>query len=1131
MPEIATVPQCASASAASDMAAVRAERTRPAAAGIRGALRERLWPVALLLFCLSLVALLTNAPGQYVRDNRFAFYWAPGHLLSRYLSIWDATRGLGTVRPDFWPSNAILYVVHEAGIPTWISQRLWHAFALTLGGVGMTALMRLFRPRIGIEHVVAALFYTFSSITVIFLLPSAIFLGYALAPWLVVVFVRGVRGHAPLRSAAVFALIVFAVGNVNFPGFPGIALAALPLIPAAAYLVVVERRVRWRRVFSWFAAAGVLSLLVGAAAIVTSFASREALSQNLAKTETFAMVSRNSSWAESWRGVGFWLAYAFRDVPQAAKYMSSPGIVLGTFIAPVVALLTLWLSRWRPRLLFASFMFLGLVVMVGAYPVDDSSPYGRLVNDVFGSAGALAALRGSFKASGALAMGLAALLGVAVAATLEVRKPLRWLAAVAAIAVIAAVAFPFWRGELYPDVRMRAVPRYWHAALEWLDHQPGEGRVLVVPSTATAFYTWGSPGDDLFEGLLDRPSVMRPQLSQTLGTAEAGDLLAALGDNMEGPNYRPGTLAPIARRLGLRYVLIRNDLDWLRTRRPNPLGFNVLRRDPDLRRVRSFGRRGQNIAPGFDRTMTARLGVLRPVEIFEIRGWVPAARAQAAAPLVVAGDGSAWPALATNRLLDGGNPVRYSADLSSAQLAAALARGGQLIVTDTNRRTRETPPFDFEPGGRSYTLARGQRLERPPDNLFSDAATETVATFRDAKQISASSYGSGFGRPEVEFRPSNAFDGDLATSWQGGTLLDDATGQWVRVEFRHPVRMSRVRIVAASAPKGDRRTSAAQLRFSDGTTVRVGLSQRDAVVRFAPRVTTFLEARVSRVRGAGIGSVGFAEIMIPGLNLREFIRAPEDWYDKAARNRQLASVLRSAPIEYVFTAQPQAGFLPAEPSLRRRFAVAARRDFALSGEMHFRRGAPEELIAALVSRWADEPQACTADVIRVDGKATPVRVLDDPGVLRLGVPVRFEACSAVTLTSGYHRLENAPNIMIRGTQLAAGDRAAPGVTPRVRTVARSRYGAELQVRADGPTAVILGQSYDPSWRASIDGRDLGAPVALDTMTGWVIRGHGTVRLTAEVGTQTAYVVALVVSGLGVLTCVFLILRPYRRRTR
>ena len=440
--------------------------------------RRRLLAIASLLCALALLSTLTSAPGEYLRDNRFEFFWAPDHLLSRYSSIWDDSLGVGFPRWDFWPTAVFPYLLQGVGLPTWIVERIWHSFELALGGVGMVLLLRLFRPRVGVEHLLAGLAYMFNPITVVFLIPSSLFLGYSFAPWLVFVFVVGVRGSRPVRWAAVFALLVFAAGNVNYPGYPGLLLAALPIVPTALYLVFVERSTRWRTVGRWLVVAAVLSVLVSAVALLTSYAGRAALSENLGKTETLEAISTNSSWAESWRGIGFWLAYWGSVMPQAARYITTAPVVLATFVAPLVALAALWRTRWRPRLLFASFMILGVAVMAGGFPNDDPSPYGRMLDDLFANFGPLAGLRAGFKASGALAMGVAALVGIAVASlgrSLAPRGWLRWVPVALTVALIAVVSFPFWTGRLYGDIRMTDVPEYWHDAISWLDQPTGRG--------------------------------------------------------------------------------------------------------------------------------------------------------------------------------------------------------------------------------------------------------------------------------------------------------------------------------------------------------------------------------------------------------------------------------------------------------------------------------------------------------------------------------------------------------------------------------------------------------------------------------------------------------------------------------
>ncbi|MEY2475675.1 MAG: Alpha-(1-_3)-arabinofuranosyltransferase, partial [Actinomycetota bacterium] len=127
------------------------------------AFAHRLWPVCMLFGGLALVAVLTNHPGSYIADNRFEQFWSPGARLLREAFIWDGSRDLGRVREDFWPgSTAFLGVLRGLGASAALAQHLWHAALLTMGGVGMVAVLRLFRPRIDVVHVLAGLFFMFS---------------------------------------------------------------------------------------------------------------------------------------------------------------------------------------------------------------------------------------------------------------------------------------------------------------------------------------------------------------------------------------------------------------------------------------------------------------------------------------------------------------------------------------------------------------------------------------------------------------------------------------------------------------------------------------------------------------------------------------------------------------------------------------------------------------------------------------------------------------------------------------------------------------------------------------------------------------------------------------------------------
>ena len=70
-------------------------------------------------------------------------------------------------------------------------------------------------------------------------------------------------------------------------------------------------------------------------------------------------------------------------------------------------------------------------------------------------------------------------------------------------------------------------------------------------------------------------------------------------------------------------------------------------------------------------------------------------------------------------------------------IVAALDSGSPLVVTDTNRR-RLTRIRGAVPT-QSHTLSEGQDLDQPTQDLFGIEGSQSVAEFRDATAIEASS--------------------------------------------------------------------------------------------------------------------------------------------------------------------------------------------------------------------------------------------------------------------------------------------------------------------------------------------------------------------------------------------------------
>jgi arabinofuranan 3-O-arabinosyltransferase len=922
--------------------------------GARETMRARLWPIGALFAAVALFVVLTSAGGAYVGDNRFEQFWNPARRLAKTFTIWDGTRGLGRVREDVWPGVTVPAAVFRAlGASPTLAEHLWHATLLVVVATGVTSLLRVFRPRIGPEHLIAGFLAMLGPYSVTFLVPSNLYFHYAITPWLLLCFWRGVHGSRPWAWAAGFALLVFSAGNVDLPG---LAYAVLPVGVAALYVLVVERSASWRRVLGWSAAATLLTLLVSAAVLYKVWFAAATLSQRLGDTESPATVHVASSWPESLRGLGFWLSY-HRDQnglsrPQGSPYFTNLPLILVTFAIPACALLVLAWSRWRPRLLFGALMLGSLVLMVGAYPVDHPSPYGRLRLSAYRTVPGLSALRTSYKAGAGLAIGVAVLLAIGVVELWQRARPTRpraaWLVVPISVALVVGAALPALAGDLYDSSkRLRTIPGYWHQALGWLDSRPGNSRVLILPGTTKTGYRWGWVGDDFFDALLDRPHAT--STSVPLSNPASANLLDTLDTLAPSADYVPGTLPAIARRLGFGYVVLRNDVDWKRVGVARPAAFDRLRRDSGLRRVATFGRRGENVTPRGAASATARRErALPPVEVYSLgaQSRQDVRVEPLTPPLAVSGDGEAWPELAQAGLLDPTRPIQYTGQLGGKQLRAAVDDASRVVITDTNRR-RVSVIAGNAGADYSHTLASGQDLERPAKDLFGVAGSQSVATFGDAASISATGPSRAIGGFEPWRRPANAFDGNPSTAWLTG-FFQDPIGRELVVRFRSPVVLSEVRVGVAQLFGRGRAVSRASLHFDSGPPVPIDLADGSAEVRFPPRRTGSVSVRIDEVSGPGPRAVGFSEVSFGRPDLVELVQVPDDVFRAGDRDLRLGRALERVPITYLFRRSEGSGPQLIEPVLRRRFRVAGTRSFAVTGTLRVDDQTPDVTLDGLL---------------------------------------------------------------------------------------------------------------------------------------------------------------------------------------
>ncbi|GIG88553.1 alpha-(1-_3)-arabinofuranosyltransferase domain-containing protein [Plantactinospora endophytica] len=430
------------------------------------------------------------------------------------------------------------------------------------------------------------------------------------------------------------------------------------------------------------------------------------------------------------------------------------------------------------------------------------------------------------------------------------------------LAGVVGVGTPAVTGHLAAPGSFFNVPGYWREAAGWLDQRLDHERVLVVPAARFPRYLWGNPSDEITQPLLDAPWAVRSSIpltpTMTIRLLDAVESVVATGQGSAG-------LAQVLSRSGVRYLLVRSDLDYGQARSARPLAVRqALARSPGISRVASFGPTvGGGFLPG---TFNDRgLDVAVPaVEIFEVDGAVQPVVAYDAADVttVVGGPESLLDLAAVDRLPAA--PTVLAVDRPPDWPA-----GAPVTLTDGLRR-RETA-FGLLQDNSSATMARWDewRLSAPAHDYLSPAATEhtTMVRYEGIAGVRASSSWAD-AQPLHGSRPAHhpyaALDGDPGTSWRTPPQTV-SEGQWLEVELLRPQPVAEVALDfdlgADTLPT--RVTVAAGVDVRTVETFGAGVVVRLSGAASTKRVLVRIDGVVDVRKGGG--GVGLAEVRIPDV--------------------------------------------------------------------------------------------------------------------------------------------------------------------------------------------------------------------------------------------------------------------------
>ena len=954
---------------------------------------QGIWRIRLLTASLLLVALCFHqAPGLVVPDTKLDLTADPGNLLARAMSIWDGN-GFGQLQNQaygyLFPIGPFHWILDAMGLPSWVVQRLWWSAVLIVALWGFWRLSSALSIGTPWTRYLGAVLFAVSprflsevAVTSIEVWPMA------LAPWVVLPLVdpveRGTMSRLS-RSALAFGL----VGGVN-----AVATGATLVLPTLWFATR-----RWSaRMIGQFTAW--LALCVAAALwwLVPLVVLGQHSPPFLDWIEDARVTTGTASAFNAIQGTTPWLGLLVQadgpSWPAAWQFVTQPLLIVLTGTLAVVGLLGLADRRVpeRPWLLASLLVGLGLVTL--GYSATGSGPFVEQVHYLLD--GPLAPLRNLHKFELVvripLLLGAVHALGVAGRAQVIRQLPRAILGTSVALLVLAAAA-PAATASLTRPGGYAAIPDHWYQAARWLDDQPGDGSVLVVPAASFADFTWGSTKDEPLQALLNRRSfAVRDAVP--LGSAGTTRLLDEIERRL-GTGMGSTALRRALNDAGVRYIVVRNDLST-EARPEGPIQVHEALGESGIRRVASFGPPTGSPIESQTLTVDERTALPYPsVEVFDT-GPTQTSRFVGSSELMSMTGAPEDVISLSDSVLDG----RAAVIGSDGDALGILADDLPVVLTDGPRRREVT--FGKAVANTSDVLAvddPGRTGRRTIDYLSDDGAAQSVLDWSGIKAVRASSSASDAGasmRLGPAYGPAAALDGDPSTRWVSGTFLS-AVGEWLEVEFEQPREIPSLTVELSGEPP----VAADPLRVAVDTDAGSVVSD---VVSGRPWSLAVPPGKSGRVRirlvetGAGVqNGFAIAEVAIPGLEPRSRLTLPAS----AGGSPSVVLLRQQNPGTtgcHFVDERPlcAAAFVgPAEEAtgIHRAFATTAERDYAWSGTVLPRGGTAAD-------RLLDAPGGIkvTATSRRVPGLAGRPGAIVDSDLGTGWVAAESDEVPSLTLT-------------------------------------------------------------------------------------------------------------------------------------
>jgi arabinofuranan 3-O-arabinosyltransferase len=904
-----------------------------------------------LVWLGAFLVLLANDPGRMFFDtklgvdlNAYGYYASLWHLmdpLNTFGALNNQAVGYAVPMAPFYLAGQL------AHLPVWLTERLWLSLIIAVGFGGLVKLADALGIGSPASRFLAGLvFALWPTFTIVIGSTSSAALPGMLAPWAVLPLTAAVRPAVRGRGgvagpAARSGAVVLCMSGVNAT----VTIDAL-LLPGLFILSYARGRRLAALALCW----------AGAVAMATAWWALPLLLQGryafnfLPYIEQAPTTTGTMSAAAALRGAGNWTAYLNLGtpwLPAGWALVSTPMAIIAGAIPAACGLYGLALQNMPYAAWLRLSAGLAAAVALAGYGGPLGGPFHSGADRLLD--GALAPFRNVYKLEPVIAAALA--LGLAHAAA-------TWLAAspgspggqasrlqrvftlerrAVAGLVLIGLMLPYLSGQVLNPGSFSAVPRYWYQVAAFLAARSPLNTALVVPADAHGDYLWGDPVDDPLEALATSPWAELGLVPY--GGAGSQILLQTAENAIESGEQVPG-LAGYLQRAGVRYIVVRNDLD------PRQVGYTsaVLVHQTlalsGFTRVASFGPPigGAQIEPRASRTQQSVLPSYPAVEVYAAAG--PAGSPGASPPspvstlpvsqtVLVNGGPDSLLQLTGQGLLGSGQPAVIAGDPLPTRPALWAVTDGQRRADTLFGLVNSNVSYTYTATGTNPAGA-GQlgRAGGPPRQLLPVPAAghQTVAVLSGAASVTSSSYGSWIADTQQD-DPVSAFDGNPATAWAEGNERTPV-GQWIQITFSGsldlPARVG-IRLLDDSTD----REIASVLRVSTAAgsaTTRVAPTGAVQPLNVVPGRTSWLRVTIAGAGRVVLGNpgAGISDVLIPGVRVTRLLQPAEDPAGQQAA-AAVFSFHQQVPSPFAY-ADPAA-----TPPMARTFTVAALAAMRLQG--------------------------------------------------------------------------------------------------------------------------------------------------------------------------------------------------------